>query len=210
MKNTLAYKDIILTHTGHSGIKIKKNNLIIYLDPFQIQDIEPADFIFISHEHYDHCDPESIQKIIQPYTTIYTSDQAASKLHFPNVKIVYPNSSTEDNGISIQAIPAYNTNKVFHPKEEKRVGFIITLDQIRIYHAGDTDLIPEMRKLNTINIAFLPISGIYVMNEIEAAEAANIIKPEIAIPIHYGKLENLKGDPELFKQHVKHSQVTIL
>lgn len=100
-------------------------------------------------------------------------------------------------GIKFETIPAYNTNKTFHPKENYWVGYIITLDGIRYYIAGDTDITEENRKVKC-DVAFVPVGGTYTMNYSEAAELVNIIKPKIAVPIHYGSVVGTKQDATNF------------
>ena len=108
-------------------------------------------------------------------------------------------------GIKFETIPAYNTNKTFHPKENGWVGYIITLDDIRYYIAGDTDITEENRKVKC-DVAFVPVGGTYTMNYSEAAELVNIIKPKIAVPIHYGSVVGTKQDATTFTK-LLHSSI---
>jgi len=106
-------------------------------------------------------------------------------------------------GVKIEAVPAYNVDKKFHPNEKGDVGYIFTVKGKRLYLAGDTDHIPEMKTFKNINIAFLPVSGTYVMTEAEAAKAALDIKPDIAIPMHYGAIIGTRMNAELFAEKLK-------
>jgi len=140
----------------------------------------------ITHEHYDHCSPDDVKKVQKPSTVIVTEADSAKKLT-GDIRVVAPGDKLTVSGIPIEVVPAYNTNKKFHPKRNGWLGFIVTVDGVRLYHAGDTDLIPEMDSLKA-DIALLPVSGTYVMTAEEAVEAAKRIKPEIAIPMHYGAI----------------------
>jgi L-ascorbate metabolism protein UlaG (beta-lactamase superfamily) len=199
---------------NHDSVKIKYNKWIIYVDPFQIPAGEEADFILISHEHEDHCSPMDLKKIIKPETIIIASQQCKDKLSVISksvnqVHYLRPNENIKIGEFFVETVPAYNVNKfrapgiVFHPKEDQKLGFIINLKLGRIYHPGDTDVIPEMSKLRDIDIAFLPVSGTYVMTAEEAAKAVEIIKPKVAIPFHYGAIIGSREDAEKFKSLAK-------
>jgi L-ascorbate metabolism protein UlaG (beta-lactamase superfamily) len=187
---------------GHDGFKLKVSGKVIYIDPFKINMNEHADLILITHSHYDHCSIEDIMKISNAESTIFVTADAQSKLaDFPGkVVIVEPNSGYKKDDVIIRTVPAYNTNKMFHPKENGWVGYIIEAQGERIYHSGDTDIIPEMKSLGQIDYAFLPVSGEYVMNAEEAVQAAQIIQPKIAIPMHYDAIVGSRNDAEKFKQ----------
>ncbi len=145
---------------GHSSFIIEPDKTII-LDPFKITTEKKADILFISHEHYDHCSPDDIEKVIQPSTIIVTVPGNQSKIapfaeQVADVKIVKPGDSLEIDNIHILVTPAYNTNKDFHPKANDWVGFILTIDDTKIYYASDTDVIDEMQTIEC-DIAILPI-----------------------------------------------------
>jgi L-ascorbate metabolism protein UlaG (beta-lactamase superfamily) len=195
----MIYKNIDIKGLGHSSFFIKNSlGKIIYIDPFKIsEESEPADFIFITHSHYDHCSIEDIRKIAKNGTIIVATADVSSKFaHIDarvELKIAEPSTKMQfdESGIKFWCIPAYNLGKSFHSKEEDWVGFVIDFGGVLVYHAGDTDLIPEMKALSTANIdiALLPIGGTFTMNAGEAAKAAGIIRPKLAVPIHYGKIE---------------------
>jgi len=189
---------------GHSSVRISDKR-IIYIDPFEISEgthVPKADIILITHAHYDHCSIKDIEKIKKQDSIAVTVADCQSKLAnlgFKDVRLVEPGSKLEVNGIKIEAVPAYNTNKQFHPKENQWVGFIIEVDGVKIYHAGDTDLIPEMKTID-VDIAFLPVSGTYVMNAAEAAQATRTFsRCKVAIPMHYGSIVGNGSDAENFK-----------
>jgi len=183
---------------GHDSFIIKSKDKIIYIDPFKLQDGKQADLILITHTHYDHYDNASISKILKDSTTIIGPED----IDYSDAIKMHPGESKEIQGIKIEAVRAYNIEKKNHPKEKNWLGYIITINSQRIYHAGDTDLIPEMKRINC-NIALLPVSGGPVMTAEEAFEAVKILKPKIAIPMHYGSIIGSDADAEKFKELCK-------
>lgn len=186
----------------HSSIRFNKG-LIIYFDPFKInENYHDADIIFITHSHYDHYSEEDISKVIKDNTTIVVpKDLEDMVLQFGFAKehiiVVSPNEEYSVLRINFKTIPAYNTNKNFHPKSNEWVGYIVNLDQTTYYIAGDTDITEENRQVKC-DVAFVPIGGTYTMTYSEAAELINEIKPQIAVPIHYGLIVGNKEDANNF------------
>lgn len=186
----------------HSSIKFNKG-LVIYFDPFKInENYNDADIIFITHSHYDHYSEEDISKVIKDNTTIVVpKDLEDMVLQFGFAKehiiVVSPNKEYSVLGINFKTIPAYNTNKNFHPKSNEWVGYIINLDQTIYYIAGDTDITEENRQVKC-DVAFVPIGGTYTMTYSEAAELINEIKPQIAVPTHYGLIVGNQEDANKF------------
>ena len=185
----------------HSSIKINKDK-VIYIEPFKI-DIEyhDSDIIFITHSHYDHYSEEDIKKIIKQNTKIVVTEdlkEKASKfINIKNVISVQPNEKHCVEGINFETIPAYNTNKKFHPKQNNWVGYVIEINGLKYYIAGDTDITEENKQVKC-DVAFVPVGGTYTMTAKEAAELVNTIKPKIAVPIHYGSVVGTKQDAEDF------------
>ena len=182
----------------HSSIRINKEK-IIYIDPFKInKNYNDADIIFITHDHYDHYSEEDIDKVINENTTIIISDELLTKLLRKGINknaiiTVEPNKNYMVQGIKFETISAYNTNKTFHPKENGWVGYIIIINGIRYYIAGDTDITEENKQVKC-DVAFVPVGGTYTMDFKEAASLINEIKPKIAIPIHYGSIVGTEQD----------------
>lgn len=185
---------------GHDTFRIIGEK-IIYTDPFKIKKEDTADIILITHEHYDHCSPEDVRKILGPQTVIVTTADCAKKLS-GRIITVKPGDRITVEGVEIEAVPSYNTNKHFHPKESGWVGYIFTVSGKRIYIAGDTDHIPEMKAFRA-DIALLPVSGTYVMTADEAVRAALDIKPGIAVPMHFGSIVGSDQDARKFADGLK-------
>jgi L-ascorbate metabolism protein UlaG (beta-lactamase superfamily) len=189
-----------LSWLGHDCI-LYQDKITLYFDPYEIAGGPPADLILISHDHFDHCSPDDVKKIQTKDTIIVTEADSAKKLS-GQIEIIQPGETKTIQGIRIEAVPSYNTNKDFHPKANGWVGFIVTLNGVRVYHSGDTDFIPEMKTIQA-DIAFLPVSGTYVMTAKEAVEAAKVLKPQIAIPMHYGAIVGTADDAKEFKELLK-------
>ena len=186
----------------HSSIKFEGEK-IIYFDPFKIdKKYRDADIIFITHSHYDHFSEEDILKVRNENTIIVIPSELYINcfnlgVDAENIVIVDPEENFVIDNIEFETIPAYNTNKDFHPRKKDWVGYIIHLDGITYYIAGDTDITDENKKVKC-DVAFVPIGGTYTMNAKEAATLVNIIKPKIAVPIHYNCIVGTKEDEKVF------------
>lgn len=195
----------------HNSIKIKGSK-IIYIDPYKIEDAcNDADYIFCTHSHYDHFSPEDITKVMKNDTIIITVKDAkadAEKL-VNNVMIVEPNNEYKIDDINFKTTYAYNENKQFHPKENGWVGFIINLDGVEYFIAGDTDNVPEIRNVKC-DIALLPVGGTYTMTVEEAADLANAIDAKVVVPTHYGVIVGNANDGEKFAELVNNKKVEII
>jgi len=202
--------DIKLEFLGHSGFLITtQSGKRIAIDPFNISSgIEPVDIILITHSHYDHCSIKDITALSRKGTTIIVPSDAQSKITRVDgveMNVIEAEEEATISNIKIETIPAYNIGKDFHPKKEGWFGYLIKLGNVIVYHAGDTDNIPEMKKLTGYGkegnyfIALLPVSGTYVMSPQEAAEAAVLIKPFLAVPMHYGSgVAGTDNDADMF------------
>ena len=183
---------------NHSSIRINKEK-IIYIDPFKInKNYNDADIIFITHDHYDHYSEEDIDKVIGENTTIVIPEELLTKLLKKGIQksaiiTVEPNKEYMIQGIKFETIPAYNTNKAFHPKKNEWVGYVIEIQGSKYYIAGDTDITEENRKVKC-DVAFVPVGGTYTMDFKEAAQLINEIQPKIAVPIHYGSVVGTEQD----------------
>lgn len=193
---------------GHASFRITGEKTV-YIDPWQIEGGPLADIILVTHDHRDHLSPEDIAKISTPRTVFVCPQFCASKLQ-GQVRGVKPGDKIEIEGVHIEAVPAYNTNKPNHPRKAGHVGYIVEMGGRRIYHAGDTDLIPEMSQFKC-DVALLPIGGTYTMNADEAADAVLRIRPKVVIPMHWGRIVGGETDVERFRKLVPEDvQVVVL
>mgnify|MGYP002706795612 FL=1 len=182
----------------HSSIRINKEK-VIYIDPFKInKNYNDADIIFITHDHYDHYSEEDIDKVRKNNTIFIVPENLLNKLikkgiNDENIITLDPGDAENIDEIKVEAIHSYNIDKPFHPKENNWLGYVIEIDGIRYYIAGDTDITEENKNIKC-DVAFVPVGGTYTMNFSEAAQLVNIIKPKIAVPIHYGSIVGTKQD----------------
>lgn len=212
------YHGIKIKWHGHDTFTLEKE-ITICIDPFKISKTMQPDLVLISHNHFDHLSLEDLKKISTKNTTIIAANECVSQISKISLKEkigIAPGEEKIINNIKIKAVPAYNIDKInpdtkmpFHPKEDKKVGYIITIQGTSIYHTGDSDLIPEMTDLKP-DVLLVPVSGTYVMTPKEAANAVEKIKPKIAIPMHYGTIVGSEKDAKEFKNLVKSCKVQIL
>lgn len=198
----------------HNSIKLTGSKTI-YIDPYMIdKDYKDADYIFCTHGHYDHFSEEDILKLMNENTKIITVEcnHGMARCLFRDeskINIVEPNEEYEIDDVKFRTVPAYNKDKLYHQKKERWVGFIIELDGLSYYIAGDTDALDELMAIEC-DVAFLPVGGKYTMDYIEAAKFANEITADIVIPTHYGSIVGEKTDGENFAKLVKNKTVKVL
>jgi L-ascorbate metabolism protein UlaG (beta-lactamase superfamily) len=206
------YNGAKITWLGHDGFKIEDGAQTLVIDPFKLDHESRADYLLISHEHYDHCNADDIRKVLKPNTTVIAipaCKQELEKAGAEKVQTVKPGDVLNVGHYEVRAIPAYNTNKFrepgkpFHPKTDGKVGYLVkTKSGTTIYHTGDSDVIPEMDNLKP-DIALLPVSGTYVMTRDEALQAADRIKPKLVIPMHWGTIVGSKSDADYVNKNAK-------
>ena len=190
-----------ITWHGLASLRINYNDKQIYIDPYKTGE-GSADIILITHSHDRHFSKEDISKIKKGNTICAVPGDCSDLINGANI-IVKPGVQFNLYGVQIETTPAYNlSGRPYHPKSKKWVGYILNLNGTRIYHSGDTDDIPEMKKLK-VDIAFLPISGRSVMSIKKAADIANKFKPEIVVPIHWDSSRNTIQDAAIFKRHFR-------
>jgi L-ascorbate metabolism protein UlaG (beta-lactamase superfamily) len=200
-----SYKNVKVHWLGHDSFVLEGSKTVI-IDPFQARGPFKADLILISHEHSDHLSEDDITRFANSSTTIVAPKICDEPLRAfkQDKRFVAPSSKLELKGVTIETVPAYNINKfrepgkVFHPKEDGRVGYVVTLDGVRFYHAGDSDATPEMKSLS-VDVALVPVSGTYVMTPEEAAGAIKAMKVKVAVPMHFGAIVGSRADAERFK-----------
>ena len=196
-----------ITINTHSSIRIQGDQ-VIYFDPFQItEETHDADVIFITHDHYDHFDPASIEKILKDETMMVIPRTCfdawtSSGLIVTQVIQLDPGEKIDMGGLQIETVPAYNHLKPFHPRKKGWLGYVVTVEGRRIYVAGDTDVTEENRQVRC-DIAFIPVGGKYTMNVAKAAELINEMEPEIAVPTHYGNVVGKETDGHDFKEAIR-------
>ena len=194
---------------GHSSFRIRAPGATIYIDPYRVPDGPKADVILITHGHYDHFSPQDVERLSGERTALIAPPAAAERLTGRVVGVSAGDELEPDGarGTEVAAIPAYNTSKrdadgrVFHPRGAGGVGFEVDARGERLYHSGDTDVIPEMDEVAGVDGALLPVSGVYVMTAAEAAEAARRIAPAVAVPMHWGGHIGTRADAEAFAAH---------
>lgn len=187
-----------LTWLGHASFKISGEKLI-YIDPWKLKGQDEADIVLISHSHYDHYSAEDLKMVSGAKTIVVTVAELKSKIG-GDVRIMAPGDKIDVEGVGIEAVPAYNIDKKFHPKQNGWLGFVVEMGGGRLYYAGDTDAIPEMDDLTNIDVALMPVGGTYTMTAEEAAKAADRFKPAVAVPYHWGDIVGSKSDADRFKE----------
>jgi L-ascorbate metabolism protein UlaG (beta-lactamase superfamily) len=192
---------------GHASFRITVGRATVYIDPYRIaDDVPPADLILITHGHYDHFSPQDVERLSGRDTWLVGPAAVAERVS-GRVHRIGPGETIDDElirGLHISAVAAYNTSKrdadgnPFHPRDAGWVGYALNVRGERLYHSGDTDVIPEMDSVTGVDVALLPVSGVYVMTAQEAAEAARRIQPRVAVPMHWGSHIGTEHDARTF------------
>ena len=183
---------------NHHAAILLSDAVKVYIDPWELREARhDADIVLITHAHYDHNSPEDVEKAQNEKTLIIGPPDCIAAMKGMK-KAIKPRDTITEKGVKIEAVPAHNVNKPFHPKGNNWVGYIVEIDGVRVYHAGDTDRIEEMKNIKC-DVALLPAGGTYTMNGKEAGEAANDILPKIAVPIHWGRVGSKKEVEDMKK-----------
>ena len=193
----------------HSSIRIQCDAFTLYVDPFRLPDTAPkdADFILVTHDHFDHFSPADIEKAVGKDARLIVPEGMKKKAREADAFVretmtVAPGQTYTVGPLSFTTVPAYNVGKLFHPKKNGWVGYLVTVEGERVFIAGDTDVTPELRSLQC-DVALLPIGGTYTMNYKEAAALVNEIQPKTVIPTHYGSVAGSEDDAGRFASLVK-------
>jgi L-ascorbate metabolism protein UlaG (beta-lactamase superfamily) len=186
-----------ITWLGHASFRIDGAKATVYIDPWKLKSAVPADIVCITHSHYDHLSEEDVAKIRKPSTVIIGTPDCKGRFGAA-FKEIAPGGKQTIGDVTVEAVPAYNTDKDFHPKRNKWVGYIVTIDGVRIYHTGDTDMIPEMANVK-VDVVLIPVGGTYTMTVKQAVDAVAMIKPKVAVPMHCGDIVGTLKDREAFK-----------
>lgn len=192
---------------GHASFRIDGAESTIYIDPWKLKNPVPADIVCVTHSHFDHLSQEDINLIKRPSTVIVGPSDCRAGFG-DAFRAIEPGMAIDVGKVRIEAVPAYNTDKDFHPKRNNWVGYVIEVDGFRIYHTGDTDLIPEMSSIKA-DIALVPVGGTYTMTVSQAAEAVKKINPKVAVPMHCGDIVGTLDDRKKFQDALQ-GKVVIL
>jgi L-ascorbate metabolism protein UlaG (beta-lactamase superfamily) len=213
----IEYNGIQIRWYGHDTFTLTHNNMTVCTDPYKLGKKISADIVLISHNHFDHMSNNDLKKMTNEKTIIVAAKECLGQIKTTCKEIIgiAPNQEKSIAGIKIKAVHAYNIDKInpdtkkpFHPKEDNKVGFVITINNVSIYHTGDSDVISEMSDIKP-DVLLIPVSGTYVMTAKEAAKAVEKIKPKLAIPMHYGTIVGSEKDAKDFKELVTSCEVQI-
>ena len=191
---------------GHASFRIDGKGAVVYIDPWKIAGGPRADVVLVTHEHFDHCSPEDVQKVAGEGTVIVAPEPCRPALEGAGAKLrtVAPGDAIEVGGVKVRAVAAYNTEpdrQGFHPRDPQipRVGYVVDVDGASVYHTGDTDVIPEMEGIAP-DIALVPVGGTYTMGAAQAAEAARLMGAAAVVPMHWGDIVGERRDAERFAE----------
>ena len=199
-----------ITVNSHSSVRAEGQR-VLYFDPFQMKTAaHDADIIFVTHDHFDHFSPEDIDKAAKADTVFVAPQSLAGKLPTERTAVMQAGGKSEVQGVSIEAVAAYNAGKPFHPRENGWLGYRVTMDGEVLYVCGDTDATPEAKAVRC-DILALPVGGTYTMDAFQAAELTKAILPKLALPTHYGSIVGSSKDAEKFRELVRDAiQVELL
>ena len=185
---------------GHASFRLSGGGKVVYVDPYKL-DAAPHDAtaVLVTHAHFDHCSPEDVAKVAGPESAIVAPADCGEKLAGigSGFVVVNPGAEVDAGGVPVKAVAAYNTDKKFHPKANGWVGYVVTIGGETVYHAGDTDVIPEMEGLAP-DVALLPVGGTYTMTAEEAAEAFAQLEAKRGVPMHFGSVAGSRADADRF------------
>lgn len=194
-----------------SSIRLELDK-IIYFDPFKIEEYKnDADIIFITHNHYDHFDIDSIEKIKNGNTIVVapkTMEEEIKSININNYILLEPNEKATIYDYIVETVPAYNISKTFHPKDNNWLGYILTFNNVSYYISGDTDKTKEIENVKC-DIAFIPIGGYYTMDVDEATSLVKKINPSVVIPTHYGSIIGNKNDGQKLKDNLSNTNIEV-
>lgn len=195
---------------GHASFRLESAaGTMVYIDPYNLKEqAKKADIVLITHPHFDHFSPADINKVAKNSTKLFGPEALAGKVQ-GDFTALKPGDKAEAAGVSIEAVPAYNTDKNFHPKAAGFLGYLAAIDGLTVYHAGDTDLIEEMKGLKA-DVALLPIGGTYTMDAVDACKACQLIRLQAAVPMHYGSVVGSREDAIRFRNLCAGCEVKIL
>ena len=181
---------------GHASVMIRSRSGVIYIDPWKLGPSSPkADIILLTHDHYDHYSEADVMQLAGASTRV------AAPMSAPLVTdVVGPGEKIAFGDVAIETVPAYNISKSFHPRVKGWLGYVVAADDKKIYHADDTDRIPEMKGLK-VDLALIPVGGTYTMDAREAAAAVEEIRAGEVIPIHFGDIVGSKDDAQAFARN---------
>ncbi|MFB6144141.1 MAG: MBL fold metallo-hydrolase, partial [Candidatus Nanohaloarchaea archaeon] len=210
MRGSTSFDSVDVDWLEHASIKLQESDgFTVYVDPWsepvsmdELRELDKADVIISTHDHFDHFDFKAIQALKKDDTVLVCTEESEDELPEDiSYKVIKPGRSVKANDLRVRGVPAYNVDKFrspgepFHP-EGFCVGVVFELDGLTFYHASDTDPIDEMEDLSGIDVAFLPVGGHYTMDQDEAIDAINMVQPGKVVPIHYGYVDHTTADTE--------------
>jgi L-ascorbate metabolism protein UlaG (beta-lactamase superfamily) len=183
--------DLKMTFIAHGTLMFTYGGKVIHVDPVSMfgtdySTLPKADLILVTHEHGDHLDPKAIQTVSTSGTTLITNQTSAKNL--PNAAVMKNGDTKTVAGIKVEAVPAYNLERPFHPKGNGN-GYVLTFGDKRVFVAGDTENVPEIKALKNIDVAFLPMNQPYTMTPEQVADVAKAMQPKVLYPYHFGKTD---------------------